>query len=208
MNLFDKLGKAQGVKMLCGAAIAFEKSGTGYSFAVKTAPTERPTRPGEHVLLALHYYSQVLTRYPRSRPDTERIALDLQEMIRLVVEEGIWTDSDIISYADLDERMKMVPQVSEGAAEIRAALIRPLLSDDLDVAVEEPATITDDERVLSVFALLQGILPLLDGAGVKLFDYALRHLKSFHDEGGNYSDPAAARNMANRAFREAGGEAA
>ena len=207
MNLFDKLSKAQGVKMLCGLAVAAEKAGDAWQFAVTPVATERTVKPAEYILLALHYHSHVLTRFPRSRPETERIALDIQENVRLIIEEGIWTDSDIIRSAEVGDRARLVDRVDGAAAGIAAALIRPLMGDDLDIAVEALPTVTDEVHILSTFAVLQGIMPLLDAGGVKLFDFALRHLKALNDEGGDYSDPAAARNMANRAFREAGGEA-
>ena len=196
MNLFEKLGKAQGVKMLCGLAVAAKKAGSGWQFAVTPVPGERTVRPGEYVLLALHYHSQVLTRFPRSRPETERIALDIQEMVRLIIEEGIWTDSDIVRSAGVTDRVKLVERIDGGETAIDAALIRPLMGDDLDLAVETSPAVNDDVRILSIFAVLQGILSLLDSTGVKLFDCALRYLKSYHDEGGDYSDPATARNMA------------
>lgn len=213
MGLFEKLSAAQGVKMLCGVTLTARRSGSAWQFAVMPAQLDRRVKPGEYVLLALQYYSQVLTNYPRSSPALEAVADDLQEMVRRIIEEGIWTDSDIIRYAGAGSRLSLATaadaaQVKDPDLEIRVALIRPLLGDDLSLAVETCSTVTDEQRILSVVALLQGVLPLLDGPGVELLDCALRHLKSYHDEGADYSDPAVARNMANRAFREAGGDAA
>jgi hypothetical protein len=41
-----------------------------------------------------------------------------------------------------------------------------------------------------------------------LFDEVLRKIRLFHNEGADYSDPSLAPQLANRAFREASGEAA
>jgi len=213
VGLFEKLSAAQGVKMLCGVTLAAQRSGSAWQFAVLPAQLDRQVKPGEYVLLALQYYSQVLTNYPRSNPALEAIADDLQEMVRRIIEEGIWTDSDLIRYAGVGSRLSVATAADAAPAknpdvQTYVALIRPLLGDDLSLAVETSPTVTDELRTLSVIALLQGVLPLLDGPGVELLDCALRHLKSYHDEGADYSDPAVARNMANRAFREAGGDAA
>jgi hypothetical protein len=89
-----------------------------------------------------------------------------------------------------------------------AALIRPAGGDDLDLAVEFPPDATNEELNISMFALMQGVLWLMDDENVLLMDRAFRYLKSYWDEGAEFSDPAAARNMANRALRDAGADAA
>jgi hypothetical protein len=89
-----------------------------------------------------------------------------------------------------------------------AVLVRPHAGDELDLALEMPPDATPEELNVSIFALMQGVLWMMDDAGVLLMDRAFRYLKSYWDEGAEYGDLAAARNMANRALRDAGADAA
>jgi hypothetical protein len=98
--------------------------------------------------------------------------------------------------------------VGPDSAELHLALVRPLLAEDLDLIVEMPGNPDEDGLVLSVVALLQGLMGVLDEAGVQLLDSSLRYQRSYHEEGADYASLAAARNLANRAFRQAGGSAA
>jgi hypothetical protein len=162
--------------------------------------------------LALQYQSQILARYPRSDSKLDAFGMELRLMAGKIIEEGIWADSDLIKYAELGDKVKMVRTRAElGTQPVRtfnAALIRPLAGDDLDLALETPPDATDEELTISIFALMQGVLWMMDDEHVLLMDRAFRYLKSYWDEGAEYGDLAAARNMANRALRDAGADAA
>jgi len=178
------------------------------------AQAPRPPKPDEFVLLGLQYYGHILARYPKSQPETYELGSTLRQMIERVIEEGVWPESDLVRDAGVADKMVLAevsdlsdPSDRSGCKEIQAGLIRPLLGDDLDLALDIPANTTEKELILSVVAVLQGLLRLLNSAGVDLLDKSLRYLRSYHDEGADFADPAAARNLANRALREAGGEA-
>jgi hypothetical protein len=212
MNLFDKLSGSQGVKMLCGATIVVETEETGRprKYSVGTAASDRQGKLSDYVLLALHYHGHVLARYPKTEARTYEIAGDLRHMIAKIIEEGVWPGSDLVRYAGASERLQVVaqPAIGNRKSEINCALIRPLLGDDLDVAVELPVGAADEELILSVVALLQGLMAVLDDDGVELLDRSLRYLRSYHDDDADYAAAGVAQNLANRAFREAGGQAA
>jgi hypothetical protein len=204
MSLFDKLAGAQGVRMICGMTVTIGPNDPGNTRQFHVKPVDGG-RKADYVLLALHYYSQVLSRYPKTESRTYELAGELRTMVERIVEEGIWPGSDLVRYARADGKMKVTDARFEGRT-VNAAVIRPVMGDDLDMALELPANATDDELILSVVAVLQGMMSILDDDALELLDRALRYLRQYHNEGADYSDPAAARNMANRAFREAGGE--
>jgi hypothetical protein len=210
MTFFDKLQQSPAVKVLCGVNVLIDRSESGLRCAVVPAELRQPCAPPLYPHLALHYCTQILARYPKSDNNKERQALRLLEMLRLVIEQGIWPDSNLLRDADVESEVRMAAASEIGASRqtIAAALIRTTVTGEVEMALDLPAEVTDDGRVLSVVCVLQGVLALLDAQNVKVLDHSMRYLKSFLDEGIDYAGPDAARNMANRAFREAGGEAA
>lgn len=212
MSLFDKLASAKGVTMLCGVTLSEVKAAPGHVFALEPVDGTRKAKPAEFILLALQYQSQILARYPRSDSKLDAIGMELRWQAGKIIEEGIWADSDLLKYAGVADKAKMVRNPAElgkpGVRFFNAALIRPLAGDDLDLALETPADATHEELNISIFALMQGVLWMMDDEHVLLMDRAFRYLKSYWDEGAEYGDLAAARNMANRALRDAGADAA
>jgi hypothetical protein len=212
MSLFDKLAGAKGVTMLCGVTLSEVKAAPGHIFALEPVKGTRKAKPSEYILLALQYQSQILARYPRSDSKLDPFGMELRLMAGKIIEEGIWADSDLLKYAELGDKVKMVRTRAElGTQPVRtfnAALIRPLAGDDLDLALETPPDAMDEELTISIFALMQGVLWMMDDEHVLLMDRAFRYLKSYWDEGAEYGNLAAARNMANRALRDAGADAA
>jgi len=212
MGLFEKLTSAKGVTMLCGVTLLEARDGSACRFAFETAATGRKVKLSDYVLLALHYQSQILARYPRSDSKLDAYGMDLRWRAGRIIEEGLWNDSDLLKYAGYGGQAKMVKARAElGSAETRTfsvALVRSLGGDALDAALDIPADAGHEELSVSVFALMQGVLGLMDDGSVLVMDRAFRYLKSYWDEGAEYGDIAAARNMANRALRDAGADAA
>lgn len=211
MNLFEKLAKAKEVKMLCGMSVAVgpETPGRPRPYGVRVEPRgQGEQRPADLVLLALHHYSQVLSRYSKDESRTYDLAADLRGLVYHIVDEGIWPGSDLVRYAQAEKRLEVVSAIAAPARVIHIALIRPLLGDDLDIAFDGFEGATDEELILSVVAVLQGLMSALDPAGLELLDRALRYLQSYHEEGADWTVQAAARNMSNRALRDAGADAA
>lgn len=204
MTLFSKLSSAQGVRMLCGATLTVDNAaGSRRRFGFRTASPNGQVLPAHYVLLAVHYYSNILSRYPRDQSRTYVLSSDLHWMVHLIVEQGVWPDSDLFRYAGVADSAELVTGIELNGPAIGAALIRPLLGEDLDIGIEIPPGLPDEDVNLSVIAMMQGVLALLDERGLMLMDHVLRKVRLYHNEGADYSDPAIAARLVNRAFREA-----
>jgi hypothetical protein len=204
MTLFSKLRSAQAVQMLCGATVtAGKKNGGRRPFAFAPVALDRSVPQSDYVLLAAHYYSNILGRYPRDESRTYQLSSDLHWMVHLIVERGVWPDSNLFDYAGVGDDVELVRNAGIDGQQVGVALIRPLLADDLDVGVEIPAGMPDEDVNLSVIAALQGIIPMLDEKSLVLFDHVLRRIRLYHNEGADYSDPTAAPRLVNQAFRDA-----
>ena len=208
MDLFEKLKSAQGVTMLGGLTVRMdEPDGDIRSFAVTWVQPDRPARSSDHVLLTMHYYSHVLSRYPRDGA-LDRFGMELREMMAYIIEEGIWPGSNLLQDAHVGDRVRVVPEGEfDGGQSVHAFLLRTLTADDLDLAMEFPDEMTPTDLNLSVVAVYQAMVDSLDDPSIELLDKSLRYFRTFVCEGANYASPAAARSLANKAFREAGGEA-
>jgi hypothetical protein len=195
--------------ILCGIRVRVSEQGGMRSFEVIPEQLERKPRPGEQVLLAIHYYSHVLARYPRENIELDRWGMALRQMISDIAEQGVWLGSDLLRYAGLAESVRLArsDEKIEGK-EVQAVLFRTLLGSDLDLALKLGAGIGEEALVQSVVALLQFIVQTLPEPEIELLDRGLRYMRTYVGEGANYANPAAAQNLANRAFREAGGDAA
>jgi hypothetical protein len=187
--------------------VLFEGSKAGKSrLAVVPEPVGREVRPAGRALTAIHYYSHILSRYPRTDSELDRYGMELREMMSYVVEEGIWPGSNVVSDAKVGDRLELVRSGGGNPPRVSAVLFRTPMTDDLDLALELPDSVSNDELNLSVVAVFQAVTDGLDEPAIELLDKALRYLRTYVGEGANYASPAAARSLANRAFREAGGE--
>lgn len=209
MALLEKLIGADGVRMLCGLRVVIgEGTASPRRLAVEIVPGPKEPGPDDRVLLALHYYAAILARYPKDVSATYQLASDLRWMVDKIVEEGLWPGSDLRKYAGVAQELELAVPGGLTGRTAEAAVIRPLLGEDLDLALELPRGAPETDLMLSVVAVLQAVLNQLDDSGTELMDRALRHLRRSLDEGADYTAPGAARNLANRALREAGGTAA
>lgn len=208
MSLFDQLRESPGMKLLCGFTVRIGDPAAGsLDYAVEPASLERPASAGELALTAVHFYSHVLARFPRTESALDRYGMELRELVSQILEQGIWPGSNLLRYAGVEDRCRLVdfPALAAGR-DVAAVLYRSTLADDLDMALDVPENVGHEELVLSVPAMLQGVSRLLPEPELELLDKSLRYFRVYVGEGADYGSPAAARTLANRSFREAGGE--
>ncbi len=207
MDLFSKLEQTNGVTIFCGVTVTIGKPVDGkFSFSVVPASLKRKVRKSDYALLAMHYYSHILSGYPREDLQLDKFGMKLRQMVADIIEQGIWPGSDLLRYAGVQDKVLLLGSEESEGKKIHAFLFRTLLADDLDLALEIPPSIDNDVLNLSVIALFQKATEMFDEPEIELLDKSLRYIRTYIYEGANYASPAAAQNLANRAFREAGGE--
>ncbi len=207
MTLFKKLDETKGVSVLHGVTIRYRGTNDDPRvFTVVPAELARATRPRDYVLLALHYCTHVLARYPRTDSRLDRFGMELRQLISYIIDQGVWPGSDLFEYSGTDDRAALADVGPDEGEVINAVLMRSVEADDIDLALEVPEGAEEKTLVLSVVALLQAVTNDSPEPEIELLDKALRYLRTYVGEGADYGSPAAARNLANRSFREAGGE--
>lgn len=201
MSFFDCLAKSKTLTLLAGAAIRAEQGADNrWQLGVKLKGKFE-----YYVPLAVHFGSQVLARFPKAEARGYERASELERMINLIVNEGIWQGCDLIRYADADQALVLVPveQITR-PEELGAALIRQPELTEPTLVFDEPVPFTDEVLVYSVIALWQAVVNVLDSEGVENLDRVLRYFNSYLDEGISPSDAVSAQHLASRALREAG----
>lgn len=200
MNLFERLTQGKTVKLIAGLKIdALRQNDGKWQFAVDfPVKAQKP----DYVLLALHYLSHTLARFPKQESRGYEMATNLRAMLTLIVNEGVWPGSDLIRYAGAQDKIALLePGKIANGETIYAALIVAPGSGEPDLAFEEPIKVADEGLVFSVVAVLQALLKILDPETIDRLDHALRYFNSYLDEGASCADPATACNLANRAFK-------
>lgn len=189
------------------SVIAGNPAGGNRPFQVVFQQDAGKVGSAESVLLGLHYYTHVLSRYPRTDSKLDRFGMELRQMVADIVEQGIWPGTNVIRYAGIADRIRLVSveQKLEGGKEICGVLFRTTLGNGLDLGLEVSAAIEESTLVDSVVAVLQALTNVLHEPMIELLDKALRRLRVYIGEGAEYGDPAAAQALANRAFEDAGG---
>ncbi len=208
MSLFSKLEKTEGLTILRGATMKVSDSPEKpRRFAVIPAELEHDIRPADHVLLAVHYFTHVLARFPREDSELDRFGMELRQMLADIIEQGIWPGSDLLDFAGIADRAKLVESDKVPAAgDINVALMRSAMGDGLDLVMELPDAIDNDTLILSAIVMLQAVTNAAEEREIELLDKELRYLMTYIGEGADYGSLPAAKSLANRAFREAGGE--
>ncbi len=200
--------KDHGVNILYGLRVKIGEGQPGVR-AYQVTFEEHSRRPPVEwrVLLAVHYYTHVLSRYPRDHSRLHVFGMNLRQMIADIVEQGIWPGSDLFRYAGISDRVRLVDNQGVLAVrEVRAVLLRTVMAADLDLALEVPAGVSEEALIDSVVAVLQATANSVPELQIEMLDKALRYLRMYIGEGAFYASLAAAQDLANRAFREAGGE--
>ncbi len=201
-----ELKSSKDMTIISGVAVNIGPAERPQVFGVVPVDVGRKNREQELVLLAVHYYTHVLGRYPRTDNKLDAFGMNLREMVSNIVEQGIWPGSDLLRYAGVQDSCRLVkPAEVKPGREVHAVLYRSLDAEDIDLTLEPGPGVTEDELLLSVVCVLQYVSSAVHEPAIELLDKALRYLRVYIGEGANYGSMAAARSLANRAFREAGG---
>ena len=149
-------------------------------------------RPFEYVRLLLHYYARVLFVFDPAKEEMVQSADRLKEMMGAIFARRVDTAGDVLQRAGIEGEMALVTsEPQENRREIIATLYylsMNFLKGKLYLKADIPKDASIQQVVFSVPALLQSILPELDGRSFNLLNHAVGEMNEFYKAGRSFSD--------------------
>ncbi len=149
-------------------------------------------RPFEYVRLLLHYYARVLFLFDPANEEMAESAKRLKEMMSAIFARRVEAAGNVLQRAGIDGEMTLVTsEPQKNRREIIATLYylsMSLLKGKLYLKADIPKDASIQHMVFSVPALLQSILPELDGRSVNLLNHAVGEMNDFYKAGRSFSD--------------------
>lgn len=142
----------------------------------------------EFVRLILHYYAKILFNFDPSDPEMSQSAFMLKNMIRMVLNEGIQKDSNILQSADIDD---VVTMVSSAPANKPREIVATLFSRDTvqrHITTDIPKNVYAQHMVFSVITLIQAAVSGIDQDCIDVLNRSLSDMNDAYDSGESYSD--------------------
>jgi hypothetical protein len=149
-------------------------------------------RPFEYVRLLLHYYARVLFLFDPANEEMAESAKRLKEMMSAIFARRVEAAGNVLQRAGIDGEMTLVTsEPQKDRREIIATLYylsMSFLKGKLYLKADIPKDASIQHMVFSVPALLQSILPELDGRSVNLLNHAVGEMNDFYKAGRSFSD--------------------
>jgi len=172
------------VRVVSARIVADEES----RYFVSLARYHPQVQPFEYVRLLLHYYARVLFLFNPADERMMQSAKDLKEMMRVIFNRRVDAGRDVLQRAGIDGAMTLVTsELQKNRKEIFITLYY-LKRGELYLKAEIPKEATVQQMVYSVPALLQSILPELDGRSVNVLNYAVKEMNKAYDAGKSFSE--------------------
>lgn len=159
-----------------------------YRYFVSLIRYHSQVQPFEYVRLLLYYYARVLFLFDPSNEQMVQSALGLKEMMRAIFGRRVNADCDVLQRAGIDVKMTLVTSEPQKNRKEIFITLYYLKKGELYLKAEIPKDATVQQMVYSVPALLQSILPELDGRSVNVLNYAVREMNKAYDAGKSFSD--------------------
>jgi hypothetical protein len=146
----------------------------------------------EYVRLLLHYYARVLFLFDPANEEMVQSATWLKEMMRAIFARRVDAACDVLQRAGIDGEMTLVTsEPQKNRREIITTLYylsMNLLKGKLYLKADIPRDASIQHVVFSVPALLQSILPELDGRSFNLLNHAVGEMNNLYKAGRSFSD--------------------
>jgi hypothetical protein len=142
----------------------------------------------EFVRLILHYYAKILFNFDPSDPEMSQSAFILKNMIRMVLNEEIQKDSNILQSADIDD---VVTMVSSAPANKPREIVATLFSRDTvqrHITTDIPKNVYAQHMVFSVITLIHAAVSGIDQDCIDVLNRSLSDMNDAYDSGESYSD--------------------
>ena len=159
-----------------------------YRYFVSLIRYHSQVQPFEYVRLLLYYYARVLFLFDPSNERMVQSALGLKEMMRAIFGRRVNADCDVLQRAGIDGAMTLVTSEPQKNRKEIFITLYYLKKGELYLKAEIPKDATVQQMVYSVPALLQSILPELDGRSVNVLNYAVREMNKAYEAGKSFSD--------------------
>jgi len=159
-----------------------------YRYFVSLIRYHSQVQPFEYVRLLLYYYARVLFLFDPSNERMVQSALGLKEMMRAIFGRRVNADCDVLQRAGIDGAMTLVTSEPQKNRKEIFITLYYLKKGELYLKAEIPKDATVQQMVYSVPALLQSILPELDGRCVNVLNYAVREMNKAYEAGKSFSD--------------------
>jgi len=159
-----------------------------YRYFVSLIRYHSQVQPFEYVRLLLYYYARVLFLFDPSNERMVQSALGLKEMMRAIFGRRVNADCDVLQRAGIDGAMTLVTSEPQKNRKEIFITLYYLKKGELYLKAEIPKDATVQQMVYSAPALLQSILPELDGRCVNVLNYAVREMNKAYEAGKSFSD--------------------
>lgn len=145
-------------------------------------------QPFEFVRLLLHYYARVLFLFDPSDARMIQSAHGLIDLMRIIFSRRVDAECNVLQRAGIQGKMTLVSSDPRKKGRTISATLYYLSRDKLYLKVDIPREASVDHVVYSVPALLERILPELDGRSVNVLNYAVGRMNEAYKGGKNFSE--------------------
>ena len=174
---------------LVSAKIIFAED---YRYFVSLIRYHSQVQPFECVRLLLHYYARVLFLFDPANGEMVQSANRLKEMMRAIFGKRVDHGCNVLQRAGIDGAMILATsEPQKNRREIITTLYYlsiNLMKGELILKADIPKDSSIQHMVFSVPALLQSILPELDGRSVNVLNYAMEEMNKAYDAGKSFSE--------------------
>src|SRR4030042_6415735 len=162
-----------------------------YRYFVSLMRHHSQVQPFEYVRLLLHYYARVLFLFDPAKEQMVQSANGLKEMMGVIFGKRVDTDCDVLQRAGIDGTVTLVAaEPGKNRREIITTLYYlsiNLMKGELYLKADIPKDVSVQHMIYSVPALLQSLLPELDGRSVNVLNYAMGEMNKAYDAGKSFS---------------------
>ena len=163
-----------------------------YRYFVSLMRHHSHVQPFEYVRLLLHYYARVLFLFDPAKEQMVQSANGLKEMMGVIFGKRVDTDCDVLQRAGIDGTVTLVAaEPGKNRREIITTLYYfsiNFMKGELYLKADIPKDVSVQHMIYSVPALLQSLLPELDGRSVNVLNYAMGEMNKAYDAGKSFSE--------------------
>ena len=145
-------------------------------------------QPFEFARLLLHYYARVLFLFDPSDARMIQSARGLVDLMRIIFSRKVDAECSVSQRAGIQENMTLLSSEPQKKGRAISMTLYYLSRDKVYLKADIPREASVDQVVYSVPALLEHILPELDGRSVNVLNYAMGRMNEAYKGGRSFSE--------------------